>query len=125
VFLTETIKALKRDGVAVENVNESQIKALFVTISSGALTKEALVDVFSWLAKNEDKNVQDAITALDLKMFTEIDLERIIDHVIAANKPAIEKNGKGAFGMIMGAVMKEVRGKANPELVNKILKQKF
>jgi glutamyl-tRNA(Gln) amidotransferase subunit E len=124
-FLTETIKALKRDGVAVENVNESQIKALFATIGSGAIAKEALVDVFSWLAKNEDKTVQDATAALGLKMFTETDLEHIIDQVIAANKPVIEKNGKGAFGMIMGIVMKEVRGKANPELVNKILKQKL
>ena len=47
-------------------------------------------------------------------MFTEADLEPIVDRVIAANKPVIEKQGKGAFGMLMGAVMKEVRGKANP-----------
>ncbi|MCL2642104.1 MAG: Glu-tRNA(Gln) amidotransferase subunit GatE [Candidatus Bathyarchaeota archaeon] len=124
-FLTETIKALKRDGIAVENVNENQVKALFATIGSGALAKEALAVVFSWLAKNEDKTVQDAIEALGLKMFTEADVELIIDHVIAANKPAIEKNGKGALGMLMGLVMKEVRGKANPELVNRILKQKI
>jgi Glu-tRNA(Gln) amidotransferase subunit E-like FAD-binding protein len=124
-FLTETLKALKRDGVAVENVNETQIKALFAAVSSGVLTKEALADVFSWLSKNEGKTVQDATTALGLKMFTEADLELIVDRVIAANKRVIEKNGKGAFGMLMGLVMKEVRGKANPELVNKILNQKL
>jgi glutamyl-tRNA(Gln) amidotransferase subunit E len=124
-FLTETIKALKRDGVAVENVNEPQIKALFAAVGLGLLTKEALADVFSWLAKNEDKTVQDAITALGLKMFTEMDLELIIDRIITSNNPVIEKNGKGAFGMLMGLVMKEVRGKANPELVNKILNQKL
>jgi len=124
-FLTETIKALKRDGIAVENVNESQIKALFTTISSGLLAKEAITEVFSWLAKNEGKNVQEAITDLGLKMFTETDIEIIVDRIIATNKSVIEKSGKNAFGMLMGAVMKEVRGKANPELVNKILKQKL
>jgi glutamyl-tRNA(Gln) amidotransferase subunit E len=124
-FLTETVKSLKRDGVAVENVNEAQIKALFAAVGSGKLAKEATAEVFSWLSKNEGKTVQDATTALGLKMFTEADLEPIIDRIIVANKPAIEKNGKGAFGMLMGVVMKEVRGKANPELVSKLLKQKL
>jgi glutamyl-tRNA(Gln) amidotransferase subunit E len=124
-FLTETVKSLKRDGIAVEKVDEAQIKALFSAVGSGALAKEAVAEVFSWLSKNEGKTVQDATAALGLKMFTEADLEPIIDRVIAANKPAIEKNGKGAFGMLMGVVMKEVRGKANPELVSKILKQKI
>jgi glutamyl-tRNA(Gln) amidotransferase subunit E len=124
-FLTETVKSLKRDGITVENVNETQIKALFTAIGSGTLAKEALTEVFSWLSKNEDKTVQDATTALGLKMFTETDLEPIIDRIITANKHVIEKNGKDSFGMLMGIVMKEVRGKATPELVSKILKQKL
>lgn len=125
VFLTETIKALKREGIPVENVDDRQIKMIFKAVAKGEMTKEALGDVYSWLAKNEGKSLQDAITALGLKMFTEADLTPIIDRVIAANKAVIEKQGKGAFGMLMGAVMKEVRGKANPELVSKILKQKL
>jgi glutamyl-tRNA(Gln) amidotransferase subunit E len=124
-FLTETVKSLKRDGIAVENVNEKQIRSLFAAVSSGTLTKEAIAEVFSWLAKNEDKTIQDATFALGLKMFTETDLEQIIDRIITANKHVIEKNGKNAFGMLMGIVMKEVRGKATPELVSKILKQKL
>jgi len=123
-FLTETMKALKRDGITIGNVNEAQIKALFAAVSSGALAKEALADVFSWLTKNEGKTVQDATSMLGLKMLTETELELIVDRVITTNKEVIEKSGKGAFGMLMGMVMKEVRGKANPELVNKILKQK-
>ncbi|MCL2134384.1 MAG: Glu-tRNA(Gln) amidotransferase subunit GatE [Candidatus Bathyarchaeota archaeon] len=125
VFLTETIKSLKRDGIIVENVNEVQIKTLFGTIGSGILAKEAVVEIFSWLAKNEGKTVQNAIDTLGLKMFTEADLELVINRIITINKAVIEKNGKNVFGMLMGAVMKEVRGKATPELVSKILKQKL
>ena len=69
--------------------------------------------------------MQDAIDALGLKMFTEADLAPIIDRIIAANKAAIEKLGKNAFGMLMGAAMKEVRGKANPELVSKLLRERL
>jgi glutamyl-tRNA(Gln) amidotransferase subunit E len=124
-FLTETLKALKREGIQVEQVGEDQIKTIFKAIGSGELAKEAIADVFSWLSKNEGKSVQDAVDALGLKMFTEAELAPIVDRVIAANKQSIDRLGKNAFGMLMGAVMKEVRGKANPELVGKLLKERL
>ena len=119
------VECLRREGVEVNNVSEDQIKSLFAAVGSGELAKEAVADVYSWLSKNEDKTVQEAIIALGLKMFTEADLEPIVNRIIAANKSVIEKQGKAVFGMLIGAVMKEVRGKANPELVSKILKQKL
>jgi glutamyl-tRNA(Gln) amidotransferase subunit E len=124
-FLTETVKSLKRDGIQIENVSDDQIRAIFAAVGSGELAKEAIADVFSWLAKNEGKTVQDAVTALGLKMFTEADLAPVIERIIAANKPQIEKLGKNAFGMLMGAAMKELRGKANPELVGKLLRERL
>jgi aspartyl-tRNA(Asn)/glutamyl-tRNA(Gln) amidotransferase subunit B len=58
-------------------------------------------------------------------MFSEADLGSIIDRVVASNKQSIDKLGKNAYGMLMGAVMKEVRGKANPELVAKLLRERL
>jgi glutamyl-tRNA(Gln) amidotransferase subunit E len=122
-FLTETVKALKREGVQTENVTDDQIRAIFNAIGSGNIAKEAIASVFSWLSKNENKMVSDAVDALGLSMFTEADLVPIIDRIVGANKQQIEKLGKNAQGMLMGAVMKEVRGKANPELVGKLLRE--
>jgi len=122
-FLTETLKSLRRDGVAVDNVNEDQIKNVFKAVGSGELAKEALTDVFTWLSKNEGESVQNAIGVLGLKMYTDAQLTPIIELVIAANKQSVDKLGKNAYGMLMGAVMKEVRGKANPELVSKLLRE--
>ncbi len=124
-FLTETLKALKREGVQVEKVGEDQIKSVFGAVGSGELTKEAVPDVFSWLSKNEGKSVQDAVAALGLKMLTEAELAPIVDRAVAANKQSVDKLGKNAYGMLMGAVMKEVRGKANPELVAKLLRERL
>jgi glutamyl-tRNA(Gln) amidotransferase subunit E len=124
-FLTETLKALKREGVQVDNVSEEQIKSIFKAVGSGELAKEAVADVFSWFSKNEGKTIQDATQALGLKMFTEADLAPIVDRIIAANKQSVDKLGKNAYGMLMGAVMKEVRGKANPELVAKLLRERL
>jgi glutamyl-tRNA(Gln) amidotransferase subunit E len=124
-FLTETVKALKREGIQAENVTDDQISAFFKAVGSGELAKEAIADVFSWLSKNENKTTQEAVAALGLKMFTEADLAPILDRIIAANKQQIEKLGKNAQGMLMGAVMKEVRGKANPELVSRLLRERL
>ena len=125
VFLTETLKSLKRDGVQVENVSDEQVKEIFRCIGSGALTKEAVSDVFTWLSKNEGSSLRDAMDALGLKMFSREELEQIIDRVIAANKQSVEKQGKNAFGMLMGLVMKEVRGKANPDVVSDLVRRKL
>ncbi len=125
VFLTESLKALKRDGVPVENVTDDQMKDLFYALGVGKLAKEALSDVFTVLAKNEGKTVAQATETLGLKMLTEVELAQLIDRIIAQNKAQIEKFGKGAFGLVMGAVMKKARGKANPELVSQAIKQKL
>jgi len=48
----------------------------------------------------------------------------IVDQVIANNSQSVEdfKNGKGkAVGFLVGQVMKESKGKANPGMVNKLL----
>ncbi|MGD0643893.1 MAG: Glu-tRNA(Gln) amidotransferase subunit GatE [Candidatus Bathyarchaeia archaeon] len=124
-FLTETLKALKREGVQIENVGEDQIKSIFSAVGSGELAKEAIAEVFSWLSKNENRSVQDAVDVLGLKMFTEAELTPMVERIIAANKQSVEKLGKNAYGMLMGAVMKEVRGKANPELVAKLLRERL
>ena len=116
---------LKREGIQLDNVSDGQIKSIFKAVGSGELAKEAISDVFSWLSKNEGKTVQDAVEALGLKMFTENDLLLIIDRVISGNKASVDKLGKNGFGMLMGATMKEVRGKANPELVGKLLRERI
>ena len=122
-FLTETLKALKRDGVQVENVSENQLREIFKSVGSGDVTKEVLPEIVSWLSKHENKNLQSAISSLGLEMLSKEELEKIIDNVIDANRDAIGKLGKSAFGMIMSMVMKEVRGKANAQLVSRLIRK--
>jgi glutamyl-tRNA(Gln) amidotransferase subunit E len=125
VFLTETLKALKREGIQLENVSDEQIKDIFRGVGSGELTKEAISEVFSWLAKNERKSIRDAAKALGLKMLSMEELGKLVNGIITQNKVQIEKLGKGAFGLVMGLVMKEARGKASPEGVSALVKEKL
>jgi glutamyl-tRNA(Gln) amidotransferase subunit E len=125
VFLTETLKALKRDSVPIEKVTDQQIREIFNGVGSGEITKEALADVFIWISKNAGKSLCDAVKNLNLQMFSKAELEALIDRSIAANRQSVDKLGKNAFGLLMGIVMKEVRGKAEPELVSKLLRERL
>ena len=125
VFLTETLTALKRDGVQLEKVSDYQVKEIFHNVGTGELAKESVGDMFSWLAKNEGKTVQDAAEMLGFKMLPRDELSMLIDRVIAQNKSQIDKVGKAAFGLVMGLVMKEARGRANPEVVSTLVKAKI
>lgn len=56
------------------------------------------------------------------------EIEKIVDKVLSSNPQSIEdfKNGKNrALGFLVGQVMKESHGKANPQIVNKLLNEKL
>ena len=56
------------------------------------------------------------------------ELDGIVAAVIAANPQSVAdfKAGKDrAIGFLVGQIMKQTKGRANPELVNRILKEKL
>jgi Asp-tRNA(Asn)/Glu-tRNA(Gln) amidotransferase B subunit len=56
------------------------------------------------------------------------DLEPLVEEVVAANPSQVEayRAGKeGLLGYLVGQVMKETQGRANPKLVNELLREKL
>jgi len=124
-FLTETLKALRRDGVEVDGVTDERMVELFRLIEAGKTVKEAIPDVISWLSKHEGASVEDAVKNLGLSVISEAELGKIVDGVLKDNEPLVREKGRAAFGALMGLVMKKVRGRANAELVSRVLKRKL
>ena len=124
-FMTETMKALKRDGVPVERIPEAHIRDVFKCVGSGQVTKEAVSEIVTWLAQHEGSTVQEATRSIGLKMLSKEELEKTIEQAIQTNRKLIEERGANAHGAIIGIVMKEVRGKADAALVSELVKQKL
>jgi len=125
VALTETLKALRREGIEAEKVGDEQFRELFGFIDSGKTTKEAIPEIITWLSKHEGATVKETIESLGLAMISQKELERMIVDLIKQNKSLIEKRGKGAFGPLMGIIMDKVRGRVKAELVSRILKKRL
>jgi glutamyl-tRNA(Gln) amidotransferase subunit E len=124
-FLTETLKSLKRDGVETHKVTETQTVEIFKQVGAGRLAKEAVADVFVWLSKHNTGTVQAAVEQLGLEMLSREKLEARVTSLMSQNRQMLENTGKNAFGTLMNLVMREVRGKADPEVVAEIIREKL
>lgn len=123
--LTETLKALKRDGFNVAALTDEQIIETFRLVGQEKTTKEAIPEIFKWLTKHEGASPTDAIRELGLTIIPEEELYRIIEEYIKMNEKLIAEKGMDALGTLMGALMRELRGRVKPETVNRILKEKI
>ncbi len=125
VALTETLKSLKREGKNIGLLSDEQISGMFRLIDLGKTAKESIPEILSWLVDNEDSTAKDALESLGLSMMSRKDLEKLVDEVVEKNTEFIELRGRGAFGPLMGIVMKKTRGRVKAKLVNEILKSKL
>ena len=121
--LTETMKSLKRDGFDVDRIGEEQLLELFELIGHGKAFKEAIPDILAYLCKHEGASVEEAIRELGLMAMTEGEIKAVIKKVLQDNEALLRERGEKAFGPLMGAVMKLVRGRADPAKVRELLRQ--
>lgn len=93
-------------------------------VISGKIAKDVF-EIMSETGKDPEKIVEEK----GLKQVTDISaIEKIIDDVIASNSEnvAAYKNGKtNLLGWFVGQIIKASQGKANPSIVNKLLKEKL
>lgn len=78
---------------------------------------------------NKEGTVDSIIEDKGLKQLTDSsEIEKIVNEIIAANPEQVEqyKQGKDkVFGFFVGMIMKATKGKANPQQVNDLLKEKL
>ncbi len=123
--LTETLRGLRREGVEIWRVSEDQMRGAFALIDSGTVAKESIPGILTWLAKHEGAKPDDAVKALELGMLTRERLEELVDRAVGENMPLIRSRGEAAIGRLMGIVMSEVRGKAAPEEVSRLIRERI
>ncbi len=122
-MLNEKKIELKDSPVSAENLG-----ALVELISSNVINGKTAKDVFALMVKTGE-NPEKIVEEKGLKQVTDTsEIEKIVDDVIAsspANVAAYQGGKQGLFGWFVGQVMKASKGKANPVVVNELLKKKL
>ena len=109
-------------------ITSENLAKLINLITDGTISGKIAKTVFEIMA-DSGKDPKKIVEEKGLKQQSDPkELEKIIDKVISDNPKNVEayKLGKDKlFGFFVGQVMKQSNGKANPQLVNEILKKKL
>ncbi|KXS42146.1 MAG: glutamyl-tRNA(Gln) amidotransferase subunit E [Methanolobus sp. T82-4] len=123
--LTGTLPELKRDGVEIDNLEDSHFIDVFTLVANGDISKEAIDQVLREMAANPSMSAGDAADKLGLGGVDTESIEAFIETVIREREEFVTEKGLAAVGPLMGPVMAEFRGKVDGKLVSDILKQKI
>ena len=122
-MLNEKKITLEESPISPENLGK-----LVDLITSNVINGKTAKDVFEIMAETGD-SPDKIVEERGLKQVTDTAaIEAVIDEVIAANSDnvAAYRGGKVALmGWFVGQVMKASKGKANPGMVNELLKKKL
>ena len=130
-WITGELFALLNDKnieITESPISSKNLSKLINLIKDGTISGKIAKSVFE-IMSNGDKDPSIIIEEKGLKQQSDPkELENIIDKVISDNPQNVNayKAGKDKlFGFFVGQVMKNTGGKANPKLVNEILKKKL
>ena len=128
--INELLGWLNKNSVSLEDspVSAENLGGLVARIVDNTISGKIAKDVFAAMMA-EGKDADTIIEEKGLKQVTDTGaIETIIDDVIAENPDnvAAYRGGKDKlFGFFVGQVMKKSQGKANPAMVNELLKEKL
>ena len=127
-LMGETLRLLKEAGQEPEEITFSaaHLAKLIELLDAGTINQTVAKEVFEQIFR-EDIDPEQYVEAHGLKMVNDDNLLRtVVEQVIAANPQSVAdyRGGKEkALGFLVGQTMKQMKGKANPGAVNKMLKE--
>ena len=129
-MITELFGALKKENISLSNspISPENLGQLIALISDGTISGKIAKDVFAEMMISK-KSPSDIVKEKGLEQVSDdTEILKLIDKVISENEDKVKDylGGKDKlFGFFVGQVMKLSQGKANPGIVNKLLKDKL
>ena len=126
----EVLRELNERKIEIKDFKITPINLtdLLKQIDKGTISGKMAKEIFAEMAETK-KSASQIIKEKELMQITDQkDLAQIIETVLKENEENVKRYHAGKeklFGFFVGEVMKKTKGKANPRLVNQILKDKL
>lgn len=127
-LMVETMRLLKEHGMDADDIRFSpeNLAKLVKLTDDGVINSSVAKEVFEQIFTN-DVNPEKYVEEKGLKMDNDEEgLKKTLEEIVANNPQSVAdyKAGKEkAIGFLVGQAMKATKGKANPGIVNKLLKE--
>ena len=123
--LTEDIVSLKRRGLDITTLNNDIIFDIFKKLDAGIIAKESVTWIFEKLMKKESNTPDELLKVLGITRVSDQDFQIKIDRILRENMSIIVDKRMGALGMLMGRSMNILRGRADGQKINSMIKKKL
>ena len=129
-FIGETLRLLKDRGMETEDLHftPGHLADLIVVCERGEVNNQTAKKVFGRIF-DEDVEPVSYIEENGLKTVVDTGvLESIVEKILASNPKTVEEYQSGktkVLSFLVGQVMKEMKGKADPQTVNRLLMEKL
>jgi len=129
-IMSELLRELKKDEREIEEcpVPAENLAALLRLIDEGVISGKMAKSVFEEMYQTGQK-AEEIVKAKGLSQLSDAEaLTKLVEDILAAHPKEVAEYRQGkekVFGFFVGQVMKATQGKANPRLVNEILKKKL
>ncbi|MCY0997974.1 Asp-tRNA(Asn)/Glu-tRNA(Gln) amidotransferase subunit GatB [Myxococcus sp. MISCRS1] len=129
-FQGELLRLLKESGTTVGEVRftPAQLAELLTLVDQGTVSGNAGKDVLGEMFRT-GRAPADIVAEKGLAQVSDTGaIEAVVDDILAKNLGEVEKYRAGkkqVFGFFVGQVMRAMKGKGNPTLVNDLLKKKL
>lgn len=130
-LITEVRKLLGRDGKTTRDipVTPENFAEFIGLIADNKINSSAAQTVLAEMWQGGDNDPSHIVERLNLAQVSDAGaLGSVVDEVLAANGKSVEDYRAGkqnAFQYLVGQVMKQTKGKANPQVVAEMLKEKL
>jgi aspartyl-tRNA(Asn)/glutamyl-tRNA(Gln) amidotransferase subunit B len=129
-MMGDLLRELKRDEKEIEQslLTPSHLAEMLSMMKEGTISGKIAKDVFEEMYRGGERPGKIVKDKGWVQILDEVEIARAIEGVMNANPKLVEDYRKGKekiFGFFVGEVMKQTKGKANPKLVNELLKQKL
>jgi aspartyl-tRNA(Asn)/glutamyl-tRNA(Gln) amidotransferase subunit B len=124
-YLISDFLGLEKSNPMIKIPRESNFAELIMLVGSGKLTSRVAKDILADIVINDDSPMEIARKANLLQESDENALKVIVERTIKENPEVVAtyKGGKeNAIMSLVGKIIKESKGSANPQIVIKILK---
>ncbi len=126
----DVLRVLKEEKIEISAfpVKPEALAEMIQLITDGTISSKLAKTVFEEMRKTQ-KSAKQIVEEKGLVQITDTGaIERVVDEVLAANPKEVERYRQGEeklIGFFVGQVMRATRGKANPQMVNQLLRQKL
>ncbi len=124
-LLAYDLKDLRREGADIDVLTDEHLIAIFKLLEDEKIAKDSIAKLTLAIIEDPEGEIEAIAEKENLTLLSPEKVQEIIASIVAQNEAMVKERQMGAMGPLMGMSMKQLKGKADGSIVNKIVKEEI